>query len=275
MRTALTALFLAVALAAAGCSVDSAPESEPTRASSVDSESTPASSATTSPSAPVDVRVPDVTGARAGRATTVLTEVGLTVRRLDVMGTACRARGEVLAQRPGAGTVMLTGQRVRIEVNIGAMRDCGLDAERATTDLQRVATAFVRFARGKSPSPPVDTPVILLVGGVRTKVIPGEAQLMPRAWASCPAGGHYAGRTCQINPIRAIVDHSGPLAFLAQLPTHSCAHPRPVTPGEVGATYAVAITPDELLDCTSFWAVELLVNDVGQVVAVNTVWAEP
>lgn len=266
MRSALTALILTGVLAAAGCSAGSAPEAEPT----------PESAETTSADTPAaEVTVPDVTGARAGRATTVLTKIGLQVRRLDVMGTACRARGEVLAQRPSAGTEVLTGRRVRIEVNIGAMRDCGLDAKPATADLQRVATAFVRFSRGKSPSPPADTPVILLVGGVRTKVIAGEAQLMPRAWASCPAGGYYAGRTCPISPLRTMADHVGPLAFLAQRPEHSCAHPRPVTPEGVGATQSVTITPDELLDCTSFWAVELLVNDVGQVVAVNTVWAEP
>jgi len=192
-----------------------------------------------------------------------------------VMGTACHPRGLVLAQRPGAGTVMLTGQPVRIEVNIGAVSVCGLDAKPATADLQRVATAFVRFARGRSPAPPADTPVALLLGGVRTRAVAGEAQLTPRAWASCPAGGYYAGRTCPISSIRAIVDHAGPLALLAQRPEHSCAHPRPVTPEEVGATRSVTITPDELLDCTSFWAVELLVNDVGQVVAVNTVLAEP
>lgn len=205
----------------------------------------------------------------------MLTELGLRVNRVDVMGTACRARREVLAQRPRAGTEVLGGRRVRLEVNTGALRDCGLDAERASADLQRVATAFVRFARGNTSAPPANTPITLLLGGWQTKVIDGEAQLMRRPWASCPAGGGYAGRTCPINPIREIVDHYGPLALLAQLPAHSCAHPRAVTPGQVGATHSVTITPDEGLDCTSWWAVELFVNDVGQVVAVNTVLAEP
>jgi hypothetical protein len=266
MRTALTALLLAGVLAAAGLAAES--ES--------DAEATPVGAQTASPDVPAaEVTVPDVTGVRVGRATTVLTDLGLQVRRLDVMGTACRPRGEVLAQRPRAGTVRLTGQRVRIEVNIGALGACGLDATPATADLQRVATAFVRFARGRSQAPPADTPVTLLLGGVRTKVISSEAQLTRRRWASCPVGGLYAGRTCPISPIRTIVQHPGPLAFLAQRPEHSCAHPRPVTPEAVGATKSVTITPDEELDCTSFWAVELLVNDVDQVVAVNTVWAEP
>jgi hypothetical protein len=149
------------------------------------------------------------------------------------------------------------------------------EVEPASADLQRVATAFVRFARDESPVPPADTPVTLLLGGWQTKVLPGDVQTTLRAWGSCPAGGYYAGRTCPLNPVRTIAEHVGPLAFLAQRPKHSCAHPRPVTPEGVGATRSVTITPDELLDCTSFWAVELFVNDVGQIVAVNTVWAEP
>jgi hypothetical protein len=260
MRIALMALLLAGVLASAGCAAeaaDDAPEASPTVET------------------PTAIAVPDVTGVRAGRATKVLTEIGLRVNRVDVMGTACRSRGEVLAQRPRAGTEVLIGRRVRLEVNTGAMRDCGLDADRASADLQRVATAFVRFARGVNAAPPADTPITLFLGGWRTKVIDGEAQLTRRPWASCPAGGSYAGRTCPISPTRAIVDHYGPLALLDQLPAHSCTHPRAVTPGEVGATHSVTITPDEGLDCTSWWAVELFVNDVGQVVAVNTVLAEP
>lgn len=149
------------------------------------------------------------------------------------------------------------------------------EVEPASADLQRVATAFVRFAQGKNPAPPADTPITLLLGGGQTKVLPGDVQTTLRAWGSCPAGGYYACRTCPLNPVRAIAEHVGPLAFLATTPPHSCAHPRPVTPADLGATLSVTITPDESLDCTSFWAVELLVNDVGQVVAVNTVWAEP
>lgn len=37
----------------------------------------------------------------------------------------------------------------------------------------------------------------------------------------------------------------------------------------------MTLTPDEPLGCTDYWAVQLFVNDVGQVVAVNTVLAEP
>jgi hypothetical protein len=37
----------------------------------------------------------------------------------------------------------------------------------------------------------------------------------------------------------------------------------------------VTLAPDEDLDCTSYWAIQLFVNDVGQIVAANVVWAEP
>lgn len=275
MRSALTALLLVGALCAVGCS----PEDEPAASDPTTTRESP-----TMPAEPVatmestsdpQVSVPDVTGLRAGPATSTLNEIGLRVRRVDVTGTACRPRGLVLAQTPRAGTEVQTGRRVRIELNNGAMRDCGLAAGGAGADLQRVAKLFVRFARGKNSAPPADTPVTLLVGGEQTKVIPGEVQPRTRAWASCPTEGYYAGRTCPINPVRTIAEHVGPLAFWTETPGHACANPRPVAPGDVGATYSVSLTPDEGLDCTSWWAVELFVNDVGQVVAVNTVWAEP
>lgn len=287
MRTAVPALLLVGVLAGAGCSSEDEPDaSDPTTTTETSVASTEPKANTEPTTVPADptpraqVSVPDVTGLRAGPATVQLNEVGLRVRRVTVMGTACRPRGRVLGQTPRVGADVQTGRRVRIELNSGAARMCGLEAERANEDLQRVATAFVRFAQGrnaqgKRPGPPVDTPITLLVGGGEVKVIDGEAQSRPRAWASCPTSGTYAGRTCPINPLRAIAAHFGPLALIAQLPTHPCAHPQLVTPGDVGATQAVTITPDEALDCTSWWAVELFVNDVGQVVAVNTVRAEP
>jgi hypothetical protein len=70
-------------------------------------------------------------------------------------------------------------------------------------------------------------------------------------------------------------DWPGPLAITRDPPANVCAHPRPFDPRQIGGVAAVTLTPDEQLGCASYWAVQLAVNDVGQVVAVNLVLAEP
>lgn len=267
MRITLGAGLVAAALVLGGCSSTAAPDSSVGVAASSDNLVLPASSDT--------VVVPDVSGLKVGPATSSLKASGLTVRRLDVLGTACRPRGEVLGQRPRAGRLVDEGRQVAIEVNSGALGDCGLDAVRADRELRKVAGRFVRFARGNAEGPPADTPIILMLGGGRTKMLAGERQHRVRAWGSCPGGGSYAGWTCPINPVRLLRNPVGPLAYLAEPPDHPCAHPQPATPAEVGASRSVSITPDEGRDCTSFWTVQLFVDDVGQVVAVNTVLSEP
>jgi hypothetical protein len=167
------------------------------------------------------------------------------------------------------------GSRVTVEVNVGATGECGLELPAAPPELDRVARLFERFARGRSATPPADTPVTLYLGGVEQKVVTHASWQRPRAWRLCPPGGGYAGRTCAFSAVDTIRSHIGPLATTTQAPAHACAHPQPLSAADVGGRYSVTLTPGEPLDCTSWWAVQLFVNDVRQVVAVNTVWAEP
>jgi hypothetical protein len=138
-----------------------------------------------------------------------------------------------------------------------------------------VAELFARFARGERPphGPPVDTPVDLYLGNRYLATLPAARARDPEAWEGCLEGG-YAGRTCPFSWTRPIADYAGSLAITSAAPEHPCAHPGPL-PAELEAYHAVTLTPDESLDCTSYWAVQLFVNDVGQVVAANLVWAEP
>jgi hypothetical protein len=122
---------------------------------------------------------------------------------------------------------------------------------------------------------PADTPIDLYVGGVLAKTIPSEQQGDQSAWQGCPDGGdHYAARDCPISALAPLSDWAGRIAITSEAPSHPCAHPAKL-PSSLLAYGDVTLTPDAGLDCTSYFAVQLFVNDVGQIVAANVVWAEP
>jgi hypothetical protein len=159
-----------------------------------------------------------------------------------------------------------------IEVSGGGLRQCGLDLPPPEPAwLNRVATLFIAFAHGAQRTPPSDTPVTLFLGGLQQRVLDGDELADRERWRLCPPEGTYAACTCPFSAVEAIDRHTGPLAVTSAGPEHACAHPAALA----GGGHTVTITPDESLDCTSFWAVQLQVNDVQQVVAVNLVWAEP
>ena len=145
-------------------------------------------------------------------------------------------------------------------------------------DLTRVGQLFVRFARGDQPAgPPVDTPVLLLLGGQPVRTISAREALEPSSWEGlCPTGAQgYAGRTCPFSVVAPLAQATQPITFSMDPAQHSCAHPTPVTPAEVGAARLVTVVPDATANCLDYVGVELYVNDVGQIVAANVVWAEP
>jgi hypothetical protein len=149
------------------------------------------------------------------------------------------------------------------------------DAGGPSDDLRGVAERFLGFARGDRDGVPADTPIDLYVGGILAKSIPSEQQGDRSAWQGCPTGvDSYAGRDCPISALEPLAEWSGPIAFSAAAPKHPCAHPSQV-PSPLSAYGAVTLTPAADLDCTSYFAVRLFVNDVGQIVAVDVVWAEP
>ncbi|MCW2833236.1 MAG: hypothetical protein JWN68_1189 [Nocardioides sp.] len=219
--------------------------------------------------------VPLLVSLSLAEARSRVADSGLRLRAQEVLGTACLPLGDVLRQRPAPDRMVALRSRVTVQVNSGAPGECGLDLPAPPPQLDQVARAFERFARGAMQDPPADTPVTLYLGGVRTEVISRQGWQRPAEWRLCPAGGGYAGRTCSFSAVDLIRNHDGPLATTSAKPPHSCAHPQPLSATDAGGRYSVTLTPDESLDCTSYWAVQLIINDVYQLVAVNIVLAEP
>jgi hypothetical protein len=164
------------------------------------------------------------------------------------------------------------GTWVIVMVNEGGTGHCGLDLPPADHTRDRAARAFLRFAR-HGGHPPIDTPVRLYLGGWLIDTLPASRAADPRAWRVCPEAGAYAARTCPLSAVDALRDHIGPVAVTSRLPLHPCVH-RGSIPGAT-ADRAVTLTPDETLTCVDYVAVQLMVNDVGQVTAVNLVLSEP
>jgi hypothetical protein len=154
------------------------------------------------------------------------------------------------------------------------------DAEKVpvSEDLRRIGELFVDFARSADPDhhhgPPADTPIELFIGGVLAKVIPSTRTADRREWQACPGGIGYAARSCPISPLTPLEEYPGPIAMTTEPPAHVCAHPTEL-PEQLDVYRYVTLAADAGLDCTSYFGVQLFVNDVGQVVAVNLVLSEP
>ena len=219
-----------------------------------------------------DQEVPNVLRLQFSRARRALLALDLRVRRAGVSGTACRPRGLVLDQKPPPGRTVSSGTRITVMVNQGGFGQCGLDLAPAPEHLDRAARAFLRFAR-HGGVPPIDTPVDLYLGGRLIETIDASRAINPRAWRICPAEGLYAARVCPLSALDVLQDHIGPVAITSQPPQHPCLH-QGSAPG-AHTTDAVTLTPDENLDCVNYVAVQLLINDVGQVTGVNLVLSEP
>ncbi len=146
-----------------------------------------------------------------------------------------------------------------------------------SVDLRRIGELFVDFARSADPDhygPPADTPIELFVGGVLQTVVPSTRIPDRDAWQTCPGGIGYAARSCPISPLTPLEEYPGPIAMTAEPPAHVCAHPTEL-PERLDVYRAVTLAADETLDCTSYFGVQLFVNDVSQIVAVNLVLSEP
>lgn len=138
-------------------------------------------------------------------------------------------------------------------------------------DLDRAASAFLRFATGRTAYPPADTPITLYLGGSPVTTLAGRDVGDHAAWRICPEGGSYAGALCPFSALDVLAEHEGELAVTAERPEHPCAHPtRPRV-----VAHSVTLTPREPQSCTSYFGVQLHVNDVGQVTGVDLVMAEP
>jgi len=266
----MKALAVAIALAvlAVGCDADGdAGVPEP--------DGSPSRSLRTSPDA--RVVIPDFVGTRAWGAREEAQALGLRPKVFSGLGSACLPRRGVMEQRPAPGTRVATGSRVVLVVNGRGVGDCGLGLPPAAADLRRIGGLFVDFARGTEPAhegPPADTPVELFIGGVLARVIPTARMADRHEWRACPGGIGYAARSCPVSPLTPFREYPGPIAMTTEPPAHVCAHPTAL-PESLDVYRSVTLTPDEGRDCTSYFGVQLFVNDVGQIVAVSLVLSDP
>lgn len=263
------AALLTLGLLAVGCDVDDAPLPHST---------SPTLGPTMTKAAPVRrMIVPDVVGEELASARDTMVERGLGVRVFKGVGSACLPTGAVVSQQPGPGRRVETGSRVTLVVSPHWPGECGRALPPASQELQDIGDRFVAFARDAASGPegiPADTPVQFYIGGRLAKVVPSTRLSERHVWHGCPGEIGYAGRTCPVSLWEPFVEYPGPIAMTTLEPAHSCVHGWTL-PANLDAYRSVTLTPDEDRDCTSYFAVELFVNDVHQIVAINLVMSEP
>jgi hypothetical protein len=207
-----------------------------------------------------------------------LARLGLRSRIGGGMPSACFPPNAVLTQEPLAGSTADRGSVVRLAVNRPVPWQCGLGLPPASPELQRIADRFVDFARNAQAAGatglPADAPVDLFIGGRFVKRLTSEQQEHRRHWQGCPREIGYAGRSCPVSVLEPFLESPGAIARTSQEPRHACAHPRAL-PERLGAYRQVTLTADEMRGCASYFAIQLFVNDLGQIVAVNLVLSEP
>jgi hypothetical protein len=137
-------------------------------------------------------------------------------------------------------------------------------------DASAIAARFLTYARGRSDSLPVDTPVRLYLGNAYQKTIRPQ-QDGRAAWEMCAK--HYAARTCPMSPLAALAD-SPVLPAVTERPTGVCLAAWPDPPEDTGGSRSITLEPHDA-DCTQQYAVQIWFNDVGQITAVNLLLGEP
>ena len=143
--------------------------------------------------------------------------------------------------------------------------------------LVRAGRAFVSMARGaRGAGLPVDTPVTVLLGGTPAGDIAAADATTPEPWSRlCDERGEgYAQRACPLSALLPLTE-TGSVTFSADPAREPCSRPHGLSPRDVGGTQRVTLLPRPHASCLDYAAVELYVNDVGQLVAVNLVLGSP
>jgi hypothetical protein len=141
-----------------------------------------------------------------------------------------------------------------------------------------VGRRFVDFALGRADEFPEDTPVSLYLGNVHRRTLTAQLALDRSAWRTCVT---YAGQSCPKSApatIAAYEEGSGRPVRLGGpgLPLSSgCLAEAGPPPSHTGGTHQVVIVPSGRTSCLTDFRIDLWVNDVSQVVAVNELLAEP
>jgi len=137
-----------------------------------------------------------------------------------------------------------------------------------------VGLGFLAFAHGELDIPPVDTPVDLYVGRRFVQTISSEQAGDRLAYRVCGPEGGYAGRTCPFSAVDVLAGYDGEVTVTTNPPSHPCLHLARV-PEELVAYRTLVLTATAPLSCVEYFAVELFVNDAGQIVAVGLLHTEP
>lgn len=135
-----------------------------------------------------------------------------------------------------------------------------------------IGRAFRAFARGGDP-PPMADEVQLYLGNAFSGVVT-EADDR-KAWATCTETGSYAARSCPLSPLVVLRQHDA-VEYTAK-PRGLCLPifgPLPPDLRELSRTVVVpALTSIDA--CAQNFAIQLLTDEDGRLVAVSTLLGEP
>lgn len=131
----------------------------------------------------------------------------------------------------------------------------------------RVAHLFLDFARreGEADGPPVDTPVGLYLGNAYQRMIPDGRSDQRGQWQVCDEYGQHA---CPMSALEVLAGSPGEV-LMSDSVTSACLETLAETPSETGGPHQVVLSPPEPRTCSDDYAVQIWINDVGQITAVN------
>jgi hypothetical protein len=138
------------------------------------------------------------------------------------------------------------------------------------SELRIAALRFVDLARGhvdcRLADPlPVDTPIGLYLGNHHEHTIPEDAISARSEWNMCAPG---YGPSCPVSPLNSIATLRGKPAISYRLP-RECLTTLAGRPSDLGGSHMVVVHPAKPQSCASNFAVELWMNDDGQIDSVN------
>jgi hypothetical protein len=137
-----------------------------------------------------------------------------------------------------------------------------------------IGRAFRAFARG-GDLPTIGDRVDLYLGNAFTGVVSTRQAEDRRAWATCTETGSYAGATCPLSPLDVLRKHAR-VAYAAK-PRGECLASYGPLPPDLRRLERTTIVPaaGSIGTCLENFAVQLLTDDEGRLVAVSTLLGEP
>ena len=137
-----------------------------------------------------------------------------------------------------------------------------------TTD---IGQTFRAFAAGGDP-PPIAKQVDLYLGNAFTGVVTSTRVTDRKAWATCTEIGTYAGTSCPISPLTVLRRH--PAVDAVTRPTRPCLATYGPLPPHLRGLDRTVLVPKHATCATTF-AIQLVTDDHGRLVAVSTLLGEP